>query len=288
MVVYLLRGPKNNKQVVGTGFFLAVPMPRDGAPDARALYLITAKHVAAGLGATFWMRANLHTGKSRDTECDGTQWIQHPEWSKKNPIDVVALLIREHDLAVNFNAQNVEPFVVDDPVRFGISLGDEAVILGHFGLLPGEKRNTPLARFGTIAMFPDDKVWVKITEKESRQLYLYLLEVHSLSGMSGCPVFVYQRFTVMDGLGRTTMSAIGGPVLLGLMRGHWPVPKKEKPKLGASGKDLNLGISLVVPGKQILETIMRKEAVIEREEWLDRLIERGNAKKHAAVLDGDA
>jgi len=272
MVVYLLTGPEDAKKVIGTGFFLAVPMPRNGAPH-RALYLVTAKHVADELGATFWMQANLHEGGTRLARGECTQWIYHPDKDDDNRIDVAALLVREHDLAVNFFAPNPD-FVVDDPSKFGISLGDEAVIIGHFGLLPGKVRNTPLARLGTVAMFPDDKVRVVYPDKEIREVYAYLLEVHSLSGMSGCPVFVHQVFTVTDGFGRPTANRVGEVRLLGLMTGHWPVPEEDKKKLGASGHELNLGISLVAPGRHILETIMRKEALIERDEWLDEFLKR--------------
>jgi hypothetical protein len=77
--------------------------------------------------------------------------------------------------------------------------GSFTYTVGLFRLMSGEKRNLPVCHFGTIAVLPgDEKIPVKDwRDPEKKRLIFvegYLVETHSLSGLSGSPVFVRPEY----------------------------------------------------------------------------------------------
>jgi hypothetical protein len=94
---------------------------------------------------------------------------------------------------------------------------------------------------------------------------VYLAEGRSIGGLSGSPVFV-RPTTRIVGLGNEqgpqAVFGMGGFRFLGLMRGHWDFP------LGVQvgqAEAVNMGISIVVPAKKILETLYHPELVALRD-----------------------
>jgi hypothetical protein len=99
---------------------------------------------------------------------------------------------------------------------------------------------------------------------------VYLAEGRSIGGLSGSPVFV-RPTTRIVGLGNEqgpqSVFGVGGFHFLGLMRGHWDLP------LGVDvghAEAVNMGISIVVPAKKILETLYHPELVALRNQQDER------------------
>jgi hypothetical protein len=135
---------------------------------------------------------------------------------------------------------------------------------------------------GNIAMMPDSRVPTEIGLMEA-----YLIEAHSIGGISGSPVFARRTMTLLwndeiSGPARTFHGLTGEIHLIGMMHGHWDVKESEinQVRLGHDRTGVNLGIAIMVPISKILETIhqpllaeLRRE---EEEEYLHR---------HAPTMD---
>jgi hypothetical protein len=95
---------------------------------------------------------------------------------------------------------------------------------------------------------------------------LYLAEGCSIGGLSGSPVFVSHTIrlggTATEHGEHQYISGLGRPHFLGLMHGHWDLP------IGAEvdqAEAVNMGISIVIPAKKILEVLYHPELVALRE-----------------------
>jgi hypothetical protein len=82
----------------------------------------------------------------------------------------------------------------------------------------------------------------------------YLIEARSIGGLSGSPVFVRQMIPADSFSWRQTL------YLLGLIHGHWELPKGTENTLPTDdGVAINMGIAMVVPARKILEVIRQKD-----------------------------
>jgi hypothetical protein len=66
--------------------------------------------------------------------------------------------------------------------------GDEVFFVGRFMGHDGKQRNTPTARFGNLAMSDPEPIW---HEGSGLSQESFLVELRSLPGYSGSPVFAY-------------------------------------------------------------------------------------------------
>jgi hypothetical protein len=206
--------------LVGTGFFVGIP---EGAPKMGGwVYLVTAKHIAIGLGGVpFVIRANTVDGGGALVEWAATDWTYHPAdagvdiavipWAPADPIEA------EYVATTLFAEVGA------------IAVGEEAFATGLFAFASGRARNQPIVRTGHVAMIPDEPVQTAIGRIEA-----LLVELHAIGGLSGAPVFGASD-------GRTT--------LLGLVHGHWDAVT------GTSGQSLNTGVAIVIPAWKILEVL---------------------------------
>lgn len=138
-----------------------------------------------------------------------------------------------------------------------IGVGDEVFLTGLFANHYGSQRNIPVIRAGNIATMPEEKVH---TEKLG-DIDAYLIEVRSISGLSGSPVFAY-----LGGIRKVgnSMNLRKGPLfyLLGLMHGHFELSKLEIDTFEydtLTNVQINMGIAIVVPVWKILEVINQEE-----------------------------
>jgi hypothetical protein len=120
-------------------------------------------------------------------------------------------------------------------------------------------------RTGNIAMMPKDK----LPTKEFGEMEAYLAEGRSIGGLSGSPVFVRNTVNMP---GRSVhgapmyISGLGSLHLLGLMHGHWEAPASFSDTERA--ETVNMGVSIIVPAKKILETLHHPELVaLRKEHW---------------------
>jgi hypothetical protein len=252
----------------GTGFLVEVPSQR--LSGFSVVYLVTAWHVAKSLEPDFDIRITLKDGSSKFVEMRGHRWVRHPEgeridvcvlpWSP--PPEADHLVIPQH-------------IFVDEPrmSEKGIGVGDEVYVTGLFSPVIGTARNLPIVRAGHLAMIPSEEIplknWVSPT------IPAYLIEMRSLGGLSGSPVFVQRSIKVqrIEESGREPLAA-GAIFFLGLVHGHWDVSKTDLDFASTRpDKDhhemLNAGVAIVIPAakvKEALEQVALSGIVREAEE----------------------
>lgn len=136
-----------------------------------------------------------------------------------------------------------------------VGVGDEVFMLGRFIAHQGMARSQPLARFGNIAMMPGELV----RDGRGFDVEAFLVEMRSLSGFSGSPVFVYLGPVTYRG-NATMMPFYSETIgLIGIDSGHKTTQARvEDP---TSGKEtdlrvnLNTGVSIVVPTWKIKDVL---------------------------------
>lgn len=247
----------------GTAFVVQIPYD----DTSGCLHLVTAKHVADLIGADFVIGFNGKDGKPLFVKNGGVPWYFHP--TEPDSVDVAVMpfasaRIREYDLS----PIPIQIFADEDRIReFDIGLGDEIFSVGLFTKYFGLTALVPIVRTGNIAMMPKEPVPLGrfgLTEA-------YLAEGRSIGGLSGSPVFC--RNTVkMPGVAHDGqlkyVAGVGQIHLLGLVHGHWDLPV-DFPESERS-EAVNMGVSIVIPAKKILETLNGPDLVRARNEAFQR------------------
>lgn len=239
---------------IGTTFMVGIA----GKYGNAYLHAVTARHVAECVeGGPFLIGVNFKDGGAGWFQSD-LKWWYHPTDSS---VDAAATVFTPSDRC-DVEGIPEAAFVTDRTIRdYGIGVGDEINVVGLFTKFYGSTKHIPIVRTGNIAMMPSDKI-----PAGSGQMEAYLAEGRSIGGLSGSPVFV--RHTVKVG-GMVNergeherISGLGHSHLLGLMRGHWDLPIGVQTE---QAEAVNMGISIVVPAKRILEVLYHPELVALRE-----------------------
>jgi hypothetical protein len=266
-VVFLgCRAADGGLSLRGTAFVACVP-----GKKRPFRYLVTARHnVLALRGRVAVIRLNTNDGCFRVVDLgDSPRWWFHPteEWA----VDAAVLPfeMEEADVA----PIPLEMFLSDATINnLYIGQGDEVTITGLFTKLTGENKNLPIVRRGSVAMLPEDTTIdripsVNLGEDRPQDIEGYLVEVRSVGGLSGSPVFVRPPIGLNCGVHdrqgkyRTVTAHIQGDYcFLGLAQGHWEIPPDKRNKVdfpsARSGEDsIDLGIAIVVPAKKIREVL---------------------------------
>jgi hypothetical protein len=279
---------------IGTVFIVGI---HDGTPGNALLHLVTAKHVAEVFDPGSCIIAlNGKDGAPLFPKIgkeDDIQWFYHP--TEPNAVDVAVVpfaTARLDEYDIEWVPE--EMFATPDRIKqFGLGLGDELVAIGLFTGFHGNSVVTPIVRTGNLAMMPTDRVPVKNFDP----MQVYLAEGRSIGGLSGSPIFARNTVNlqthkaVHDVYGRIGMEYIAGLGrlhFLGLMHGHWDV------ELGAAlrisqAEAVNMGISIIVPAQQILETLYQPKLVelrkqIREDKRKDGLPTQDIAKKRDEVF----
>jgi len=141
---------------------------------------------------------------------------------------------------------------------YGIGIGDDIRVVGLFSEHTGKERNVPVARRGIIAAMPDEPLEVEIDGKK-RRFNAYIVEVRSIGGLSGSPVFVMKE--KMDYDYEFTRGQIPTSeymfFLLGMVRGHWDY-RKQYSLRGVTDKELdqvNMGMAYVTPIQDVIDVL---------------------------------
>ena len=77
-------------------------------------------------------------------------------------------------------------------VRNAIGVGEDAFMIGLFLDHAGVTTNNPSARFGNVSMLPNQNALIE--QPTGYMGESYVVDMHSRSGFSGSPVFVYRTF----------------------------------------------------------------------------------------------
>jgi hypothetical protein len=258
----------------GTAFFVSVPGSAGVA--CNHIYLVTARHNILSLSTgDYEVRLNDTNGQWRTvTIPQATQWWYHPTEHTD-----VAVLPFDPGNSADMVPIPVSMFLTDEIIYdHYIGQGDDIYIAGLFTRLTGQSRNTPIIRRGTVAMMPDDPVPRVNLHDRICEVEAYLIEVRSVGGISGSPVFLRSPIGLpYDIVSRTGKRRIekahisGGYHLLGLVHGHWEIPPDKKdavafPLARQGEPSINLGIAIAIPAKKILDILNRSELVAMRKE----------------------
>jgi len=87
----------------------------------------------------------------------------------------------------NYNPLEIAPTVRHER---DIGLGDETFAIGLFRSHYGQQRNMPVIRVGNIAAMPEEPIAAKYGKDFIEG---YLVEMRSIAGLSGSPVFVIDQ-----------------------------------------------------------------------------------------------
>jgi len=112
-----------------------------------------------------------------------------------------------------------------------ITPGDEVAITGLYRNHIGTDRIVPVMRSGIIASMPDDPVATRIGP-----MHGHLIEVRSVGGISGSPVYWMSDIYRYNSTGVIEMQTVTKVLLLGLVHGHWDEPYFARNYSAASGR----------------------------------------------------
>jgi hypothetical protein len=244
---------------------------------------------------TVSLRVNTKSGQARIIDTDRTDWLFHDD----EFVDLCALRLSEtdhnpnDDLAITTldistislitKNDNFEEWGIYRVFDRELYLGDEVFITGAFISHIGTKKNIPIIRIGNIAAMPEEPVHFLSPRKRA-----YLIETRSLGGISGSPVFLHLYPDRPRGDPTTMGYAHAAPgmglhdgahvifpyVLIGIVLGaigndHYIDDFAEEisehtAESEADHRELNSGISVVSPVKEIIEFLHMPTLIEER------------------------
>jgi len=169
----------------GTGF--AVYMPSDSVEDISYFYGVTNWHVAVRDGCSV-IRLNSLDGSTDILELGPEDWV-----FDTNGDDLAIAPIQS-----DFNRHALTPIpialiyprnLLHDRSGMNVGLGDDVVMVGRFVDLENGPSNLPTARFGNISA---SLVHIPQSAPTAGPRESYCLDMHSRTGFSGSPVFIYR------------------------------------------------------------------------------------------------
>lgn len=257
----------------GAGFLVSVT----NEEGVEFRYAVSNQHVIGKGFST--IRFNTSAGDVEILETSPDDWTPHPQG---DDVSVMPFGITSDHLSVS--TIPAASFVVEGqhygPGWLAMGPGDDVFVVSRFITHDGKQRNQPAVRFGHIAMMPGEPIQTQWGVKQSA----FLVEVLSLSGASGSPVFVY-RMPYGAVLGGTEMQQVQNPRLLGIDFSHisiWRDVKLDDRRTSyidpASGEKLyveqNSGMMGVVPAWKLMECLESKELVALRDKIQEEIAEQ--------------
>jgi len=244
-------------EIGGTGFYVGVPSEKH--PRHLYIYGVSNWHVAINDAASV-IRANKTDGTTDIFDYDPSEWDFIPGGG-----DIAISPILKIEDAHSVCCIEVKGFATDKIIaEKKINVGDNVFMIGRFVDHDGGKTNLPAVRFGNISTMPTQMPESNISKGES-----YCIDMHSRTGYSGSPVFVYR--TLGDDLTKSPLDFSSFMYLLGIHWGQFPEIWKD-----GKGNDIKgfSGMSMVIPADRILALInkpnlraIRDKNDSEREEY---------------------
>ncbi len=256
-VAFLGRKYKGQEDIIATAFFVQVKVEH-----LFFAYLVTAAHVIEHAKHQSWSDDGIiylylngkHGTRFQPMPTKIEHWYFHPT---DGAVDIAALPFRILPEA-DHTALDFEPEA--NPERWPINLGTDVFITGLFLRHKGRERNTPIVRTGTIAAMPDEKEPIDIGDAsldEERNIKAYLIETHSMHGLSGSPVFANPIDLVKIG---PQISLQVMHIWIGLVSAHWDVDQDQ-----AEQRKINSGIAIVSPKESVWEVLQHPRLIEMRE-----------------------
>lgn len=255
---FLGRQIDGNPEIVATAFFLWC---QDGGLSFP--YLVTAGHIIEHSAdpdysddGMIYLYLNSKSGtRFQPIRTEISHWKFHPTDAA---IDVAVLPFKilpdlDHTVLDPEPHQDVR----DNPQRWRLDVGTDIFITGLFMRHAGRERNIPIVRTGNIAAMPEEKIDIAQPGEGERLIRAYLVETHSVGGLSGSPVFANP----------TNLARIEAKIALqsmhiwiGLVSAHWQYDQDKN-----EAEQLNSGIAIVTPKESVLEVFQNPELIKMRE-----------------------
>lgn len=143
-------------------------------------YAITNRHnVRPPYSATF-VRVNT-LNKRKPLE------IFEGDWECSKTDDLAACELPLHRAHFHYQPLWMNSLVTEEDAKnLRIGLGDDLFMVGRFMHHAGIFKNTPVLRFGTIAMMSEEPIVIDGKRQDS-----FLIEIRTIPGFSGSPVFIH-------------------------------------------------------------------------------------------------
>jgi hypothetical protein len=164
----------------GTGFVVIVPSKLHAKYGRGFVYAVTNWHVAVQGSPV--IRLNTKSGNPDIIEANPEDWF----FNGKHDIAVLPINI-DADLHVTTAIHSRMLASKEDANQLEIGPGDDVFMVGRFMDHDGGSKNQPAFRFGNISIDP-----TPIKQSNGVQVEAYCVDLHSRSGFSGSPVFVYR------------------------------------------------------------------------------------------------
>jgi hypothetical protein len=239
-------GSENRIESAGTGFFVSLDEP-------GGTYLVTASHIAKTLGESFVVRFNDRNGDGQNEQLDDPVWEFHSDQA----VDLAALPFQPPSWSDCLPITRRQFLTEDYMARRDIGAGDLVHIVGAFRLLQGERRNLPLVHTGHVALLPEDE---PIPVKGLGDVRGYLVQVQTLRGSSGSPVFVRRHVGGITDTGDPLVvgSMYGDAWLMGVNHGGWfgkPDDVLDLPGRGRGAIEVPVSMAIVIPSERLIEVL---------------------------------
>jgi hypothetical protein len=250
-VVYIYpdkQAADSDERVGGSGFIVARQVV-----GGFQTFIITNRHVIKDVPNPV-IRLNRRGGGLELFPTNLQRWTHHPEGDDISAIQI-DVSAEDHDQAWIGLWSFVNPEIVS---RF-LGLGSDVAMLGRYSGIDGKLRNSPTARFGSIASSE------LITERNAmgNSQETFVVDCHSVPGYSGSPVIAYLPTTAASE--RAVENSGLGPWLLGIDWMHFDDHEPVRNKVGIKSSDglyvkANSGLAGVIPAWRILGLINEFEA----------------------------
>jgi len=262
------------KDCGGTGFLVSVPTPW---PDRVHVYGVTNWHVAVDAGASV-IRLNTKDGNAETFDLGPEAWQFIPNF---HDIAVVPLEIKQHHNVKHLQYQFMRPkeYVLEQEV----GPGDDVFMIGRFIDYDGVQTNHPSMRFGHISMAD-----APIRQPNGYAGGSFIVDMHSRSGFSGSPVFMYRTLGshFLEGEKGSILTGAGHMMyLLGIHWGQfpesWELKNKPLDELSAEasmvvdGAYVNglSGMTCVCPSHAIID-VLDMLKLKEHRRYVEKMIEK--------------
>lgn len=257
------------------------------------LYAITNKHAVENTQVS--IRFNLQPRGTEDKPIAPDKWVKH----KETDIAILPLdppidsrydvgFIDDRDIKSYMDHYTLAgiPDNHPHPLRFGP--GDEVFTLGLFEGHPGEHASRPVVRFGHIALVPPkgEKIEAQIWPPPNDLVPIdaFLVEMATWPGQSGSPVFLRPKITNQNRSSRRPNDE--RTFLIGMLQGFYPAEQTVETDRGETLilKQLNMGIGIVIPSKDIMELLMRDDMKQRRLYYFEQRRKELEAQNSSATL----
>jgi hypothetical protein len=258
---------------IGTGFFVTYHHPAD-SESMRFVWFVTAKHLVEEIEKQGRKLGVLVAGKDKNPPrfLPLPRWYYHPTDSTT---DVAMTLVVGYDSRDSLVSASTKVLLTSVSIeQQNIGIGDEVFMPGLFTFVEGTKKQSPIMRYGNLAMLPDEQI-----DTDRGFMDAYLIEARSIGGLSGSPVYVRKTLRLPypspDEEGRVQyLHGPGGFFLLGLAHGHWDIKESQLNSYSYEHdhkRGVNMGICIVVPAYKILDILQHEYAAIRRTYRAERI-----------------